>query len=152
MGKDKIKIFLSYAHEDEGMKNELDKALVVLKRNDKIEVWQDQKILPGQEWDDAINKEIESADIILLLVSVDFNNSRYIWEKELAYAMQRHQKKEARVIPIILRSCEWQEMPYGKLQALPTGGVAVKKFADADEAYTDIAKGIRAVVDFMLGN
>ena len=152
MPKDRLKIFLSYAHEDEDMKTELDKALVMLKRNNKIDVWQDRKILAGQEWDDTINKEIESADIILLLVSVDFNNSKYIWEKELAIAMQRHQKNEARVIPVVLRACEWQAMPYGKLQALPSGGVAVKKFADSDEAYTDIAKGIRAVVDYMLAN
>ena len=70
MPKDRLKIFLSYAHEDEDMKTELDKALVMLKRNNKIDVWQDRKILAGQEWDDTINKEIESADIILLLVKI----------------------------------------------------------------------------------
>ena len=146
----KLKIFMSYAHEDEAMKTELDKALVMLKKNEKIETWQDRKIKPGDEWNDLVLQEIKVADIILLLISVDFNNSKYIWEKELAIAMQRHEIDEARVIPIILRSCEWHDMPYGKLQALPTGSVPVKKFADPDEAYTDIAKGIRTVVDYML--
>ena len=101
------------------MKTELDKSLIMLKRSDKIEVWQDRELVAGQEWDKTITDEISRADIILLLISVDFNNSQYIWDKELAVAMQRHENGEARVIPIILRECEWRDMPYGKLQALP---------------------------------
>jgi TIR domain len=150
MPEKKLKIFMSYAHEDEAMKTELDKALVALKKNESIEVWQDRQLLAGQEWDQSIKDELLASDIILLLISVDFNNSKYIWEKELAVAMQRHEKGEARVIPVILRTCDWFDMPYGKLQALPTGGKPVKQFADPDEAYTDIAKGIRGVVEYML--
>jgi hypothetical protein len=150
MGKSKLKIFMSYAHEDEAMKTELDKALIMLKRSNKIEVWQDRELIAGQEWDKTIKDEITGADIILLLISVDFNNSQYIWDNELAVAVQRHEKGEARVIPVILRECEWKDMPYGKLQALPRGDVPVQKFARADEAYTDIAKEIRGVVDYLL--
>ena len=151
MPKLKLKIFLSYSHEDEAMKKELDKSLIMLKRSDKIDVWQDRQLQAGQEWDTTIKEEIATADIILLLISVDFNNSQYIWDKELAVAMERHAKGAARVIPVILRSCEWGEMPYARLQALPTGAVPVNKFIDKDEAYTDIARGIRSVVDYMLG-
>jgi len=141
---------MSYAHEDEAMKEELDKALIILKRSSMIELWQDRKIMAGDKWDDTIKDELAMADIILLLVSVDFNNSQYIWENELSVAMQRQQKGEARVIPVILRNCDWQSTLYGKLQALPTGATPVKQFADPDEAYTDIAKGIRGVVEYML--
>lgn len=150
MAKDKLKIFMSYAHEDEAMKAELDKALIALKRSNKIEVWQDRELIAGQEWDKTIKDELAATDIILLLISVDFNNSQYIWDKELAVAMQRHEKDEARVIPVILRECDWYDMPYGKLQALPTGAVPVQKFPVADEAYTDIAKGIKKVVNYLL--
>lgn len=147
---DKLNIFLSYAHEDEAMKIQLDKNLIMLKRSDKINVWQDRQLLAGMEWDDAIARELASADIILLLISVDFNNSQYIWEKELKIAMERHEKNEARVIPIILRTCEWGDMPYAKLQALPTGAKPISSFANTDEAYTDVARGIRMVVDHMI--
>ena len=147
---EKLSIFLSYAHEDEAMKIQLDKNLIMLKKSDKISVWQDRQILAGMEWDETIAKELASADIILLLISVDFNNSQYIWDKELKIAMERHERNEARVIPIILRTCEWGEMPYAKLQALPTGAKPITGFANADEAYTDVAKGIRQVVDYML--
>jgi hypothetical protein len=146
----KLNIFLSYAHEDEAMKTQLERNLIMLKRSDKINIWQDREIMPGMEWDNSIAQELAAAHIILLLISVDFNNSQYIWDKELKIAMERHEKNEARVIPIILRTCEWSEMPYAKLQALPTGAKPITSFTNADEAYTDVAKGIRMVVDYML--
>lgn len=146
----KLKVFLSYSHEDENMKNILDKNLVMLKRSDKIEVWQDRAIKAGDVWDEQIRRELEAADIILLLISVDFNNSQYIWNKELKTAMERHERGEARVIPIILRTCEWSEMPYAKLQALPTNAKPISSFTDTDVAYTEVAKGIRMLVDHML--
>ena len=146
----KLKVFLSYSHEDENMKNILDKNLVMLKRSDKIDVWQDRAIKAGDVWDDQIRRELEAADIILLLISVDFNNSQYIWNKELKTAMERHERGEARVIPIILRTCEWSEMPYAKLQALPTNAKPISSFTDTDVAYTEVAKGIRVLVDHML--
>jgi hypothetical protein len=145
-----LKIFLSYSHEDEAMKIKLDRNLIALKKNNSIDVWQDRAIMPGDVWDDAIKNALASADIILLLISVDFNNSKYIWENELEVALQRHERKEARVIPVILRTCDWTDMPYARLQALPTGGRPISSFTDADEAYTDVAKGIRAVVNYML--
>jgi len=147
---EKLSVFLSYSHEDEAMKTQLDRNLVMLRRSDKIRVWQDRQIMAGTEWDETIARELASADIILLLISVDFNNSQYIWDKELKVAMERHERKEARVIPIILRTCEWSEMPYAKLQALPTNAKPISSFADKDEAYTDVAKGIRMVVDHLL--
>ena len=150
MPEKKLKVFISYSHEDEDMKNQMDKHLIMLKRSDKIDVWQDRQLIAGQEWDDSIKSELDAADVILLLISVDFNNSKYIWEKELATAMQRHAAGTAVVIPVILRKCEWNEMPYAKLQALPTNAQPVSSFSDKDAAYTDIAVGIRKAVDNML--
>ena len=112
MAKDKLKVFLSYAHEDEAMKVQLDKNLVGLKKTNKIEVWDDTAIFAGDVWDESIGQALQEADMILLLISVDFNNSKYIWEKELNIALERHKKKEARVIPVILRTCDWGDMPY----------------------------------------
>ena len=115
MPKTKLNIFLSYAHEDEAMKVQLDRSLVMLRRSEKIDVWQDRAIRGGDVWDDEIKNAVATADIILLLISVDFNNSKYIWENELNVALQRHELKQVRVIPVILRTCEWSEMPYAKL-------------------------------------
>ena len=146
----KLKVFISYAHVDEDIKTELDKHLIGMKRSEKIAVWHDRKILAGEAWAPTIKKELEEAHIILLLISVDFNNSQYIWDKELAIALQRHGQGTARIIPIIARTCDWHDMPYAKLQALPTGAKPITSFPDRDMAYTEIAKGIRAVVEWML--
>ena len=141
------RIFISYAHEDEDMKKELDKYLKVLKRSSKVQVWNDRELLGGQEWDQTIMSELNKANIILLLISVDFNASDFIWDKELASAMKRHEEGTARVVPIILRKCEWSSMPYAKLQALPRNATPVTEYANRDEAYTEIVRGIEKLVD-----
>ena len=79
-GTAKLRLFISYSHEDEKLKSDLDKHLIMLKRSGKVEVWNDRQLIAGQEWDSNIKKEMQEADIILLLISADFNNSEYIWK------------------------------------------------------------------------
>lgn len=146
----KAYIFTSYAHEDEELKNEMDKYLKVLKRSGKIDTWNDRALIAGQEWDKTIMDELRKANIILLLVSVDFNASDFIWEKELAEAMKRHEEGSAFVVPVILRNCKWTDMPYAKLQALPRNAVPITEYADRDAAFTEIATGIETLVDHIL--
>lgn len=141
------RIFISYAHEDEDLKKELDKYLKVLKRSSKVEVWNDRELIGGQEWNRTIMEELEKANIILLLISVDFNASDFIWDKELASAMRRHEEGTAHVVPIILRRCDWTDMPYAKLQALPRNATPVTEYPNRDTAFTEIAKGIERLVD-----
>lgn len=140
-------IFISYAREDEDLKLELDKHLKVLKRSSKVQVWSDREIVSGEEWNSAIMSELAQANIILLLISVDFNASDFIWDKELAVAMTRHNEGTARVVPVILRRCDWHGLPYAELQALPSHGKPVTEYPDRDLAYTEIAQGIEKLVD-----
>src|SRR5438045_790023 len=132
-------IFISYAHEDEELKKELDKYLKVLKRSSKIQSWNDRELIAGQEWDQAIMSELNKANIILLLISVDFNSSDFIWDKELTSAMKRHEEGSAHVVPVILRKCDWSKMPYAKLQALPRNAKPVTEYPNRDDAFTEIA-------------
>jgi hypothetical protein len=143
------RIFISYAHEDEELKNELDKHLKALKRSSKVEVWNDRKLMAGEDWDASIMSELAQANIILLLVSVDFNASDFIWDKELAAAMERHKAGTARVVPVILRTCDWDDMPYAILQALPKNATPVTEYPDRDVAFTEIAQGVEMLVDGM---
>lgn len=145
-----VGIFISYAHEDEPLKKELDKYLKVLKRSSKIRVWNDRELIGGQEWDATIMAELAAAEVILLLISVDFNASDFIWDKELAWAMQRHEAGTARVVPIILRRCQWSAMPYAKLQALPRNATPVVDYSNRDDAFTEIAIEIERVVDHLI--
>jgi TIR domain len=148
----KARIFISYAHADEELKKELDKYLKVLKRSGKIESWNDRELIAGQEWDDVIMSELAKANVILLLISVDFNASDFIWDKELAAALKRHEEGTAHVVPIILRKCEWSTLPYAKLQALPRNGRPVTEYANRDDAFTEVSAGIRRLVDSITSN
>jgi hypothetical protein len=138
-----MEVFFSYAHEDEVLRDELAKHLRLLERQQVIKSWYDRKITAGSEWRNAIDEHLESADIILLLISSDFLDSDYCYDIELKRALERHESNEARVIPIILRSVAWRDAPFSWLTALPTDGKPVKSWNDPDEAFTDVVEGIK---------
>lgn len=144
-----VKIFFSYSHEDEQLRKGLELQLRGLARQDLIEVWNDRDISAGTEWEQEINEHLNTADIILLLISPDFIASDYCYSFEMKRAMERHERKEAIVIPIILRPIYWQNTPFGKLQSLPTSAqyVTSSKWFNQDEAFFEVAEGIRSAID-----
>ncbi|MCI0525527.1 MAG: toll/interleukin-1 receptor domain-containing protein [Acidobacteria bacterium] len=99
----------------------------------------------GSEWKDVIDANLEQAKIVLLLVSADFMDSDYCWEIEMKRALERHEKSEARVIPIIIRDCKWDTAPFAKLQALPDKAKSVDKWKNKDSAWRSVADGIEKV-------
>ena len=146
-GSKALSLFISYSHADEGVKTELIKHLEPLKKLSLIETWHDRKLKPGDEWEKVISKELEKADIILLLVSIDFINSKYCYDIELDKALERHEQKTAVVIPIIVRNCLWQFTPFAKIQALPKDAKAITSWPDKDEAMTHVVDGVRLIAE-----
>ena len=142
-----IKVFYAYSHEDEDLRGELGKHLAPLRRGGAIIDWYDRKISAGKEWEGEIEEHLNTARIILLLISSDFINSDYCHDVEMERALERHEAGEARVIPIILRPVFWRESHFRKLLALPTDGEAVTLWDNQDAAFTNIAEGIREVVE-----
>ena len=137
-------VFFSYSHKDEALRNQLETHLAMLKRQGVISTWHDRRLVAGDNLDHGIATELDRADIILLLVSSDFLASDYCYGVEVDRALKRNAAGEARVIPIILRPCEWHGAPFGKLLAAPTDGRPVTKWPDIDDAFLDITKAIRA--------
>lgn len=146
-----IEVFYSYSHKDKELRDQLETHLTMLKRKGIIEGWHDRRISAGREWEGQIDQHLNSAKIILLLVSSDFLASHYCYDVEVERAMQRHKAGEARVIPIILRPCDWQSAPFGKLNSLPTDVKPVTRWEDRDEAFLDIAQGIRDAIEEIKG-
>jgi hypothetical protein len=144
---DSISIFISYSHRDDEWRHELDTHLSGLRRQGVISVWHDRRIVAGEEWARAIAENLEAADIILLLVSSDFIASDYCYDIEMKRAIERHDADEAVVIPVILRSCDWKDAPFGNLQALPRDAKPIKNATDRDEAFTEVVAGIRGAVE-----
>ncbi|MGV8982819.1 toll/interleukin-1 receptor domain-containing protein [Clostridium sp.] len=144
--KDDISVFLSYCHKDEEYKNKLESHFVMLKRNGIITTWDDRKIIPGQNLNEEINKNLLSADIIILIISVDFLNSTYCFDKEMTKALEMNTLNQARVIPVIVRPCDWLDSPFKDLEALPSDGISISKSADKDEAFLEVVTGIKEVI------
>src|ERR1051325_2689400 len=142
-----IKLFYSYSHKDEALREKLEAHLKVLERQGYLKGWHDRAIGAGGGWGNQIDENLKDAAIILLLVSADFLASDYCYGIEMAKAMQRHEAGEARVIPVILRPCLWQNKPFGKLTALPKNGKPVISWEDVDEALLNVAEGISRVID-----
>src|SRR3954464_6609931 len=112
-------IFFSYSHKDEALRDELETHLSMLNRQGFITTWHDRRIAAGDIVDPTISAHLESADVVLLLVSPDFLASDYCYDKEMSRALERHEAGECRVIPVILRPSDWHDAPFGKLLAAP---------------------------------
>jgi tetratricopeptide (TPR) repeat protein len=141
-----LKLFCSYARDDEGYVKELRTSLITLERQRLIEWWHDREIVPGSEWEEAIAQNLETADVIILLVSRDSMASNYVYEQEIRRAIERHDRSQALVIPVIVRPSLWKEESFAKLQALPTDAKPISTWDDQDQAWLDVANGIEKAV------
>jgi hypothetical protein len=142
-----IEVFYSYADADEDLCIELDKHLSLLHREGLITPWHKRRVMAGTDSSKTIDQHLNSASVILLLISADFVASDYCYGAEMQRAMQRQDAGEVRVIPILLRPVgHWQSTPFGKLQVLPRNGKPVTSWSNRDEAFRDIALSIRYIV------
>ena len=148
-----IEIFCCYAREDQDLMKKLRTHLMPLQRRSLIKLWSDIDINAGDEWEEEIQKHLDTAHMILLLVSPDFMASDYCYSTEMERALQRHEKQEARVIPIILRPTAWKGAPFDKIQVLPTNARPVtdaRSWISIDEALNDVTEKIGPTVTELL--
>lgn len=145
-----IRIFYCYAREDKALRNRLEKHLGNLKQQGFIMGWHDYEISAGKEWEREINDYLNIAHIILLLVSPSFMHSEYCYSIEMKRALERQDAGKARVIPVLLRPVDCENAPFSKLQFLPLGCKAITSWRNRDEAFLNVAHGIRKVVQELL--
>ena len=144
------KIFISYSHKDETHRGELEVHLAMLKRKELVSVWHDRKIVAGDDWKNEIDNNLESADIILFLISPDFLASEYCYDIEVKKAMERHQAGLAKIISIIVRNCDWHDCDFSKFQVLPKDAKPIALWEDKDSAWVDVTNGLKVqIADFV---
>ncbi len=142
-----VEVFCSYAHEDEAWLRKVETHLSLLQRQGLISLWHDRLIVPGADWVQAIDTHLETASVILLLVSADFFASDYCYGVEMQRALARQEAGEARVIPILVRAVAWNDAPFAHLQALPTDAQPLAMWQDEDTALANVAAGLRRVIE-----
>src|SRR6266487_1874612 len=145
--QESIEIFCSYAYKDEGHLRQLEKHLSALKRQGLISLWHNHQIQPGANWAKAIDTHLSTASIILLLISPDFIASDYCYGVEMKRALERHHANDARVIPLVVRPCDWQHLPVGQLLALPTDAKPISTWKPIDSGWKHVAAGLRQVIE-----
>ncbi|MGK3969538.1 AAA family ATPase [Sorangium sp. So ce118] len=145
--KKPLRLFFSYSHMDEALRDELETHLALLKREGLLQSWHDRRVGAGDAWAGEIDKNLNEAEVILLLVSADFLASDYCFDNEMTRALARHDAGQACVIPVILRKTDWHSAPFAKLQALPKDARPITLWQDRDEAWHDVALGIRRAIE-----
>jgi hypothetical protein len=141
-----VEIFISYSHTDIDLASQLDTHLAALRREGLVATWFDRQIGPGDQWRETIDERLNRAAVVLILVSANFIASDYCWDVELRRAMERHAAGSARIIPVILRDCDWQHLPFSAFQVVPTAGRPVASWPDTHEAIADVVRSVRSAV------
>lgn len=142
-----LKFFISYAREDEAFITAMKDELIVLQRMRKIEIWDDSRLVVGDEWDKEIKHQLTTADIICLMVSKDFIKSDYIWSTEMEQAIQRHNAGEAVIVPILLKKVAgFNRLPFAKISALPRGLNPISEWEQQEDAWYEVEGEISKLI------
>ena len=141
------KLFISYSKEDIAFQKNLLKHLSGLRN--KIVTWNDQDMLPGEEWDDSIKANLRRANVVLFLVSHNSIATDYIQNVELPLIEERCGNKECVLIPVIVDFCFWEDLDFAKYNALPNKGLPItdKSWANQNEAWLKIVQGIKRIIE-----
>ncbi|HEY0754917.1 MAG TPA: TIR domain-containing protein [Ktedonobacteraceae bacterium] len=148
--KKSIEIFFSYAQADEELRERLSKHLRVWEKQGLLSSWHAQAIDAGTERQHEIDRHLNAAEIILLLISPDYIASDYLHDHEVARAMQRQRSGDAHVLPIILRPVNWKDAAFGELQSFPEDGKPIVSQQNMDEAFQLIAEQIKLLAENLL--
>ena len=138
------KAFITYSHKDLQRNTELKTRLAVMEDEGKIKLWDDNQILPGDEWEKDISENLAESDILLYLVSATSLASKNC-NKELAEVLSPN----IRVIPIILEACDWENHQLSRFEALPHKGKPINEWRPQSKGWQNVVAGVRKVVDEM---
>jgi TIR domain len=140
------RVFYSYSHKDAELRNQIGTFLAPLRHNNKIAEWYDRQIAPGANWQNEISVQLDSAHLVLLLISADFLASDYCFGVEVEKAMRRLKRGEVRIAPILLRPSLWKESPFSELQIIPRDAKPITSWGSSDEALNEVASEIGMLV------
>ena len=140
------RVFYSYSHKDAEFCDRIKTYLAPLRHQNKIIEWYDRKIEPGANWQTEISTQLESAHLILFLITENFMDSEYIFGVEVDKAMHRLKYGKAKIVPILLKPCQWEESRFSELQIIPRDAQPISTCASPEEAFNNVATEIRALV------
>lgn len=145
MDCDPVKLFISYSHKDEALRDEFKAHLSPLMREKLIDVWHDRKIGAGATWESEISARLSEAEVVIFLLSPDFFASEYCYGQELSKALEFHAEGRCLVVPIVIRPVEWGQSKLAAIQALPRDARPITVGDNRDLAWLNVISGLRDV-------
>jgi len=142
----RFNVFFSYARQDRALRDKLEDHMSILKYRGFITTWHAREVLAGQNITEEVTHFLKKSRIILLLISASFMASSYCYSKEMMYALQRHERGTANVLPILLRPVLFTDAPFAKLKILPANGKPVTNWQDRENAFVEIALEIERLI------
>ncbi|GAC1506774.1 MAG: hypothetical protein NVS2B12_21440 [Ktedonobacteraceae bacterium] len=142
-----LQVFIAYARHDQSWAEELKRHLSILVRQGLISTWDYQNVAIGADWKKEIQAHLDSAAIILLLVSPDFLASDYSSSVEVRRAMERHERGEALVVPVLLRAATLDGTLFKNVQMLPGNYQPIVSWPDRDAAFNDVVDELKSAVE-----
>ena len=133
-------VFIVHAREDVHYLDELLGYLAPMERAGMLKIWCDRDMNSFEKWDDPVLRRINTADIILLLVSQSYLKSAPSHSKELNFARMRHKSGDTTVIPVILEPCDFDNDPIvSTFSKLPQDSGTLKNSEQSQDLWPDVA-------------
>jgi len=138
--------FISYSHADQAHLTNLEKHLAQVKRDGLINSWTDHAIKAGGNLNTEISEALVNSDLFIALVSPDYINSGYCYEKEFQRALKLHQQGKIAIVPVIVEPCDWHSTPFSDLKALPKDGKPISTWSNINTAFLDVITNLRSLL------
>ncbi|HEV7401417.1 MAG TPA: COR domain-containing protein [Chthoniobacteraceae bacterium] len=148
----RLRLFVSYASEDKRRLKALSQHLTILGRRGYIQAWDDKQLVPGERWDDQIMRELEAADIVLLIYSTGTRASTYVQEHEIPLALQRAGEGKCTLLVVPLDRDDWDpkdelDRRLGELMTATWKAKPVLKFTPQTAGWLEVEHSIRKAVE-----
>ncbi len=105
-------VFISYSRQDEQEKEKLLSHLAVLKGAGLIDLWSEDRIGAGRDWQQEIRAAMAQAQVAILLITANFLTSEFILGKAVPTLLKRHEREGLTVFPVIAKACAWRTVDW----------------------------------------
>src|SRR5207237_1058542 len=129
------------ASADDLLAAELEKHLRILKNQSIIMSWSKIKITPGMKSLHALERALDQASVVLLLISSDFLASD-VCNVVMQQALKLSLNDNEIVVPVLLRPVTLENAPFAHLECVPRNGRFITSWANRDEAFVEITKDL----------
>lgn len=135
------RLLVCYADGDERYIAALSRQLAPLKHKNLLDTWEKYPIDPKKTDYSQFDKKLEFVDILIFLMSVDLlvNEQALVLLKK---AEQASKFRSLQLVAVLARPTAWQYSDFADFQILPRNAKPVTLWADQDEAWLDVTKGL----------